>query len=180
MPGGKAHGPDRQYQITCRDVLMFRGANLNPWTNDGVDVPFDLPDTRWTFDVALRDGTGALVVAECRRTTGSVKQEDMAAFAYKVELLRKSLEVPVAGFFITKTDHQVGAVKVGQFTGIQSVVLAEDATPPGFSITFLRYDEERERRCREILMHVPSGAFAITGWPPTLVHGKGPGETGPA
>jgi hypothetical protein len=88
MTGGKAHGPHRQYQVECLDVLTFRNPELMPWTADGIDVPFELPDTCWTFDVALRDRAGALVVAECRRTIGAVKQEDLAAFAYKVEVFR--------------------------------------------------------------------------------------------
>ena len=176
MSGGKAHGPNRQYQVECRDVLMFRNPELKPWVADGIDVRFDLPDTGWTFDVALSDNVGALVVAECRRTAGPVKQEYVAAFAYKVELLRKGLNIPVAGIFITKTDHQLGAIKVGQFVGIQIAVLGERAAPPGFNITFLRYDEERARRCRDIFMHVPAGSIGITGWPAALIHGKSSDE----
>src|SRR5687768_545730 len=99
MPGGKAHGRDRQYQVECRDVLMFRYPGLNPWEGDGIDVPFNL-DTTWTFDVALRDVDRALVVAECKRTVGAVKQGAVAEFAYKVEMARKILNIRAAGFFI--------------------------------------------------------------------------------
>ena len=177
MAGGKAHGCDREYQVGCRDVLMSSTPELMPWAVDGIDVPFELPDTTWTFDVALRDRTGALVVAECRRTVGAVKQGDVAAFAYKVESLRRALEIPVAGMFIAKRDHQIGAIKVGQFNGIQLAILEDGANPPGFTITFLRYDAERERRCRDILMQVPPGSCTLTGFPPTLIHGKAAGET---
>lgn len=65
MSAGKAYGENRQYQITCRDVLAFREPTLVPWQADGIDVPFKLPDTEWTLDVALKDPSGALVVAEC-------------------------------------------------------------------------------------------------------------------
>ena len=78
MAGGIAHGENRRYQVSCRDVLTFRDPKLTPWAADGIDVPFDLPDTRWTFDVALKDTKGSLVLVECRRTTGAVKQEDVA------------------------------------------------------------------------------------------------------
>ncbi len=177
MTRGKAHGPNRQYQVECRDVLTYRNPHLIPWTADGIDVSFKLPDTCWTFDVALRDRAGALVVAECRRTAGAVKQEDLAAFAYKVEVLRRALDIPVAGVFIAKKDHQIGAIKVGQFNGIQVAILKDGTTPPGFNITFLRYDTEREERCRDIVMHVPPGSFSLTGFPVTLIHGKASGET---
>ena len=172
MAGGKAHGVNREYQVECRDVLTFKNPELSPWAADGIDIPFDLPDTCRTFDIALRDNAGALVVAECRRVAGAVKQEDIAAFAYKVELLRNSLGIPVAGVFITKKHHQIGAVRVGQFAGIDVAVLEEGAAPPGFNITFLHYDQERERRCREIIMHVPTGSYSVTGFSADLVHGK--------
>ena len=123
MTGGKANGHNRQYQVECRDVLTFRNPELTPWAADGIDVPFELPDTCWTFDVALGDRAGALVVAECRRKIGAVKQEDLAAFAYKVEVLRKALDIPVGGVFIAKKDHQIGAIKVAQFNGIQVAIL---------------------------------------------------------
>ena len=113
--GGKAHSAYRKYQVECRDVLMFRHPDLMPWSADGIDVPFDLPDTCWTFDIALRCPGGLLVLSECRCTVGSVKQEDVAAFAYKVELVRKAFNIPVAGVFFTKKDYQIGAVKVSQF-----------------------------------------------------------------
>jgi len=45
---------------------MSRDQQLRPWEADGIDIPFDLPDTRWTIDVALRGKAGALLVAECR------------------------------------------------------------------------------------------------------------------
>jgi hypothetical protein len=72
MTGGKAHGANRQYQVACRDVLTSQDPDLVPWLEDGIDLPFDLPDTGWTFDVALRDPSGALVVAEYRRTIDAV------------------------------------------------------------------------------------------------------------
>lgn len=114
-----AHGKNRDYQVTCCDMLMHRDASLAPRESDETDIQFALPDTTWSVDVALRrTPSGELVVAACRRTASSVKQEDVAAFAYKVELLRKSLAVDVAGIFLTKTGHQLGAVKVGQFNSI--------------------------------------------------------------
>jgi hypothetical protein len=177
MKGGQAHGVYRQYQVECRDVLTFRRQELTPWLADGIDVPFDLPDTCWTFDIALRDPAGSLLLAECRRTVDAVKQNDVAAFAYKVELARKALNIPVAGVFITKREHQIGAVKVSQFNGIQVAIVEPGSVPPGFNISFLRYDEEREKKCRDIIMHVPTGSYALTGNPATLTYNKASGES---
>ena len=176
MTGGKAHGQNRQYQVECRDVLVYRNPSLVPFSDDGVDVPFELPDTTWTFDVALHNADGGLVVAECRRTVNAVKQGDVGEFAYKVELLRKAQGVPVAGIFITKTTHQSGAVRVGEFNGIQTAVLTEGSIPPGFTITFLRYDAEREQYWREYCLHTASGSLGLDGQPVDLIHGKVSGD----
>ncbi len=177
MSAGKAHGQNRQYQISCRDVLIFRDPTLVPWWADGIDVSFKLSDTEWTLDVALKAPSGDLVVAECRRTTGAVKQEDVAAFAYKVEALRKVLGIPVAGIFMTKSSHQLGAVRVGQFNGITLAVLAEDAAPPGFDITFLRYDVDREAKLRDIVSHIPTVRCTLTAHPVTLTYVRASGES---
>jgi hypothetical protein len=158
-------------------VLLFRDETLVPWQGDGIDVPFVLPDTKWTFDIALRSPDGGLVVAECRRTTSAVKQEDIAAFAYKVETLRRALQLPVAGIFLTKTDHQFGAVRVAQFNGITLAVLPQGSAPPGVSIIFFRYDAEREAKLRDFVIHVPTGHYTLTGYPVTLTHGKSSDES---
>lgn len=177
MTGGKAHGADRQYQVACRDVLKFRNTELVPWLDDGIDVPFDLRDTRWTFDVALRDPSGALLVAECRRTTSPVKQEAIASFADKLRSLRRTLGIPVTGIFLTKTSHQIGAVRKGQYDRIRLAILEGGAVPPGFHITFLRYDAEREKKCRDIIVHAPPGSCVAKGMPVTLTHGRVFGES---
>ena len=66
---------------------MFRDPALVPWQADRIDIPFKLPDTEWTFDITLRGPSEGLLVAEGRRTASAFKQEEVAIFAYKVELL---------------------------------------------------------------------------------------------
>ena len=76
MSGGKAHGKNRPYQEACRNVLTFRHPKLTPWEGDGIDVPFALPDTQWTCDIALRDDVGALVVALSQNCLFEAKSEN--------------------------------------------------------------------------------------------------------
>jgi hypothetical protein len=108
-----------------------------------------------------------------------VKQEDVAAFAYKVELLRRTQDAAVSALFFTKHGHQVGAVKVGQFTGRELVVLDEASQLPGFNMTFLRYDSERERVARDIVLHLPPAHIGIQGGSVglTVIRRDGTGET---
>jgi hypothetical protein len=167
-----AHGVDRGYQIQCRDVLIFREPRFQPYSADGIDVPFDFGGTTWKLDVALRAPEGEVLIAECRRQKNAVKQEDVLAFATKVELLRKALNVLVAGVFIAKREHQIGAIKVGAFAGITVAILAEGETAPGFAITFLRYDREREDRCRDVTLHVPPMRVDVRGGDADMRVGK--------
>lgn len=55
-----------------------------------------------------------------RRRTAPVKQEDFAAFAVnvKVDRLRQSVGVSVAGVFFAKIRYQVGALRSGQHEGV--------------------------------------------------------------
>ncbi|MEJ6022038.1 hypothetical protein [Ramlibacter sp. PS4R-6] len=177
MPKGSATGVDRQYQLDCRDVLTFRDGTLFPWSGDGVDVLFKLEDTDWTFDVALRAPDGSAVVAECKRHESAVKQGAVAEFAWKVERLREYLGTPVSGIYFGKSGHQLGAVRVGDFSGIQVVALDEASTPPGFNMTFYRYDAAREKKLRDIIMSVPPGHIELTGHPATLIVTRKDGTT---
>jgi hypothetical protein len=172
MRGGRAHGPDRKYQEECRDVLMARNPGFKPCEGDGIDVLFEL-DTETRFDVALCDGADHLLVAECKRWDNPVDPDALRAFAHKIKMARKILNRRVTGVLFAKTDHPRGTIKAGEFNGIEIVILEEGAAPPGFNITFLHYDRERERRFREMIMHVPPGSLRVTCSPINLTHGKG-------
>ena len=87
--------------------------------------------------MALRSSTGSLLVAECRRRKEPTKQEALAAFADKVELLRKEFGVPVLGAFLSESSPQLGAVKVSQFEGITVAQLLKSHISEGFSMAFI-------------------------------------------
>src|SRR5205823_7550845 len=163
MTQGKAHGRDRAYQIHCRDVLRYKYPGFSPYSGDGIDVPFTVRGgTTWTIDVALRNSRGALLFAECRRRKEPPKQEAVAAFAYKIELLRKDFGVPVAGAFLSKRRPQLGAVKAAQFEGIVVAELLEGSISEGFPMAFHRYDFELEKRLRDFTLKVETGQYTLS------------------
>jgi hypothetical protein len=178
MSGGRAHGAAREYQILCRDMLLQRWPGFTAYSEDGIDVPFDAGGTTWTMDVALRASGSDVLVAECRGRASPAKQEEVAAFAYKVELLRKDLGVPVAGAFIARSAPQLGAVKVTHFDGITMAVLISTEAHPGFTVVFHRYDLERQKRCRDFLLQCAPGHFRLTFGNVRLIVGRTAGDRG--
>ena len=150
MASGKSYGPDREYQVLCRDILVKRAAplRLEPYEGEGIDILFRLGSADRTFDVALTDRDGRLVVAECRRTKDPVKLSDLDCFAHRVEWLRRSSGRRVAAVYFTKTAYQEGAVKAAADSGIEAVVCAQDQPLSSLALVFHLYDAERHRRLR--------------------------------
>jgi hypothetical protein len=156
MAAGRAHGQNRDYQVFCRNILQIlsdRGGLL-PYEDDGIDVSFEMGGTTWTLDIALRDSEGKIVVAECKRWQDPIKQEHIAAFAYKVELLRKQTGGNVAGIFFTKTKYQIGAVKAAAGAGIEVAVCDQDQSLQQFVLSYQKYDPEREARLQKVLAYL--------------------------
>jgi hypothetical protein len=140
---------------------------LFSYEDDGIDVKFSsLGGTDITFDIALQDSIGNLVVAECKRQNNSVKQEAMIAFARKVELLRKQTKRKVAGVFFAKHNYQIGSVKHADWSGIQVVILNQNQSVQNFALIYQKYDSQREKRLQEAIGHItgeitPKGSLSL-------------------
>ena len=170
MPGGQAHGVNREYQLQARDILIRKASpkELLPFSGDGVDVGVMLGSAQRTFDVLLRGDEG-LVAAECKRTADRVQLGELDQFAHRVELLRKELQIDVAGVFFAKTGYQAGAVRTGPDSGIETTVCAENQVNAVFALQYWRYDSERERRIvdgvvlinRSVSMSASLGAVVV-------------------
>jgi hypothetical protein len=92
---------------------------------------------------------------------------DRGRRAHSSGILLTAREDAVAASFFTKTGHQIGAVWVGQFSGIEIVVLVEASELPGLGMTFLRYDAERERwHDRELVGRLSTLAADGVRWHP--------------
>ena len=166
MASGKAHGVNRTYQQFCRDLLLKDDAALVPVSGDGVDVPLEAAGSKWTFDVALHVPSERLVVAECRRRIRAVQQDDLAAFAFKVDRLRQALGLPIAGVFFAKSRYQVGAVRSAQSEGISMATVGDRNTiAAGFAVEYHRWNAEAGRRAKDVTFHVgrPAGVLVVGG-----------------
>jgi hypothetical protein len=164
MGSGKSHGSAREYQVLARDILISRSPfPLVPISGDGIDVAIDIGGVPRYFDIGLKDKDGGkLVVGECRDTADPVKLADLDTFAYRVEMLRKDLNLDVAGFYFTRRAYQRGVVKAAKGIGIAVAVCAPDQPLEAFSLVFHGYDRKREARLREAEAHL-AGSVAPTG-----------------
>lgn len=170
MSGGRAFGVARSYQQFCRDYLRRSWPTLlPPAVGDGLDVPFELGGTTWYIDVALWAPDGStLVAAECRWRRDPVKQEDVAAFAHKVSLLRTIASVEP--YFFTRARFQPGAVKAAQNHGIVRAIWTESAPQAGFAVVFPGFDLTTSKRTQGVTVCVPAAcAVASAGTPTVLV-----------
>ena len=167
MASGKAHGENRAYQVLARNILQTLSArNLFPYKDDGIDVPLEMGGTTWIIDIALKDSKGNIVVAECRRWRAPIKQEHVAAFAYKVELLRKCTGSSVAGLYFTKSKYQRGAIKAAAGAGIEVAVCSQDQSLHQFFLSYHMYDLDREVSLQKVSGYLtgsvhPTGSLSL-------------------
>ena len=163
MPGGKAHGKNREYQVFTQHVIqtLSHQENLEPYDGDGIDVPIKLGFATFTFDVALKGSGDRIVVAECKALSkpGRVKQGDIAEFAHKIELLRKHKSSNVAGVFFTRTAYQDGAVKLASWENISIAVCVPKGSPDHIFLTYHKYDPIRDTKIRR---HLDFRSIALT------------------
>ncbi len=147
MPSGKATGPNRDYQVFVKDVLIRRNPNLTSYQEDGVDVAFNINDVNatMTMDIALQGDQGDLIVGECKRWKSPVKQNEIFAFQKKIEELRKVTGKAVSCVFFVKHAFQLGAIKFADYYGIKVITCNERQPLEGFSLTNLHYDPVREK-----------------------------------
>jgi hypothetical protein len=162
MPGGKAHGEPREYQVFARNVLQILRVQerLEAYQGDGIDVPLKLGFATFHFDVALKGSDNRIVVAECKALSkrGRVKQGDIAAFANTVTHLRTHTLANVAGIFFTKTAYQDGAIKHATWEEISVAVCRPKESLDRIFLTYYRYDPKLDKQVRH---HVDYASIAF-------------------
>jgi len=162
MPGGKAHGKARDYQVFARNVLQILQAqeNLEPYAGDGIDVEIKLGYATFNFDVALKGSDNRIVVVECKSRSKSarVKQSEIAAFANEVGHLRKKSLANVAAVFFTNTAYQSGAVKHATWEGIDIAVCSPRESLDRIFLTYYRYDPDNDKEVRH---HIDYASIAL-------------------
>lgn len=162
MPGGKAYGEPREYQVFARNVLQILCVQekLEPYAGDGIDVLIKLGFTEFTFDVALKGSDNRIVVVECKAYSerNRVKQGDIARFANEVRLLRTETLANVAAVFFTRSGYQAGAVRHAAWEDIEIAVCSPKESLDRIFLTYYRYDPVTDKQVRH---HVDYASIAF-------------------
>lgn len=152
MSSGKATGNSLIYQQQCAAWLQkLENVPLVPYCGDGIDVPFTMGGTTWRIDVALRYQNGGIVAAECKRyrLKHRVIQDEIAAFAYKLILLRELTHTAVAGYFFANGGYQQGAVLAAHAVGIKPYTIDYNHDTVSFAATYEEFvDVGRQKKRR--------------------------------
>ena len=97
------------------------------------DVKGSKTGTTWEIDAkGCRENDTGFMIVECRKYKSKLKQEDLAAIAFRI------LDTGAEGaIVVTPIGLQAGAKKVAEATNVFSVILTPDSTPSNFAIGFL-------------------------------------------
>jgi hypothetical protein len=122
------------YEDAARRVLTDLRAKLGLSSVEGKQSHVGLSSTTWEIDAkAWREGDDGFLLVEARRhTTSGLKQEEVAAIAYRVQDVGAS-----GGVVVSPLPLQQGAALVARSAGIQHVRLTPESTTESYVAEFL-------------------------------------------
>jgi len=122
------------YEDAARKVLADLRDKLGLIAIEGKQSLIGLSGTAWEIDAkAWRDNHGVFLLIEARRhTTSGLKQEDLAAIAYRIEDVGAS-----GGVVVSPLPLQQGAYLVARSAGIAHVRLMPESTTESYIAEFL-------------------------------------------
>jgi hypothetical protein len=124
----------QRYEAAARSVLQQIGGTLGVATVEGKQVLDGKSGTQWEVDAKAltEDGQDFLVVEVRRYTTSSLKQEGVAALAFRVE------DVGAAGgIVVSPLPLQRGAELVARYAGIEHIRLTPDSTATDYLAEYM-------------------------------------------
>jgi hypothetical protein len=124
----------RAYEKVAVEIFDRLGEELGLSAVEGKQSIPGLSGTEWELDAkGITQGSEAFVIVECRRhTTSKIKQEAVAALAFRIQDTGAA-----GGFMVSPLGLQEGAQKVAASANIHSVILNAGATPQQFALLFL-------------------------------------------
>ena len=124
----------KSYEELARFILNELGKELGLSVVEGKQIAPGASGTNWEIDAkGIRVGDSGTILIECRRYTKSkLKQEQMAAIAYRIKDIGA-----VGGITVSPLEPQEGAKTLAAHEGIVHVVLSPDSTIENYFVKFL-------------------------------------------
>jgi len=123
-----------RYERAAKDIIARLQSELGLSEVEGKQVIAGESGTDWEIDAKANvEGSTAFVIIECRRyTTSRLKQEEVAALAWRVQDTGAS-----AALVVSPLGLQEGAKKVASSAGIYSMQMTANSSLQRFVVTFL-------------------------------------------
>lgn len=124
----------RRYEVAAKQIIERLRTEFGFSAVEGKQTVDGQSGTQWEIDAkGLTEGPSTFVIIECRRyTTSRLKQEDIAAVAWRI------LDTGASGaLVVTPLGLQEGAAKVAAAAGVRAVRLPADASLESYVVEFL-------------------------------------------
>lgn len=124
----------QSYEEVARYLLNMFSADFGVDFFEGKQSIAGACGTDWQIDaVGVRQSDSAIVLVECRRhTTSKLSQEDVAAFAWRIDDTSA-----LRGIIVSPFDVQKGAKLVADAGSIERVRLNANSTSESFCMEFI-------------------------------------------
>lgn len=124
----------RRYEVAARQIIERLRTEFGFSSVEGKQLVAGHSGAQWEIDAkGLTEGSDTFVIIECRRyTTSRLKQEDIAAVAWRVSDTGAS-----GALVVSPLGLQEGATKVAAAAGVQAVRMAPDSSLNKFVVSFL-------------------------------------------
>lgn len=122
-----------RYEETARQILDRLREHFGLTKVEGKQTLVGVTGAEWELDAkGVAEGTGGIVVIECRRTKNRQSQAKLGSMAFTI-----SDTGAERGIIVSMLPLQAGAAKIAAAKNIISVVLDERSTPTDFALRFL-------------------------------------------
>ncbi len=125
----------QSYEEVAQYLLNKFAGHFNLGQVEGKQIVPGRSGTEWEIDAkGVRSNGGAFLIVECRRYTKSrLKQENIAALAFRIQDTGAE-----GGIIVSPMDLQSGAKKVANSAKIQHVILDPQSTNTNYILKFIK------------------------------------------
>ncbi|TBV00028.1 hypothetical protein DNJ95_02390 [Stutzerimonas kirkiae] len=124
----------RAYEELAQSIIKELATEFGLEGIEGKQIIPGKSGTNWEIDAkGIRSGDSGVILIECRRYLNyRIKQEQMAAVAYRIDDIGA-----VGGITVSPLEPQEGARILAEYENITHMTLDPDSTPENYFVNFL-------------------------------------------